>query len=120
MRRTFLTIPPPMTGRTMLVTMTHKPITLMQPMRLMQNLLMILLTTTSMRRTMPLDPRRMLVTPRLLMHHPTMIGRLSHRSMRHPTMRRHPAFARPRSTIVIHLPRMMKTSLILCHHMHSL
>jgi hypothetical protein len=119
MRRTFLTTPP-MTGRTMLVTMTHKSIPLMQTMRLMQNLLMIALPSTSMRRTMPLYTRIMLPHPRHVMRHPTMIGRLRHRLVRTPTMRRTPALARPRTTIVIHLPRMMKTTLVLSHDMHSL
>jgi hypothetical protein len=57
-------------------------------MRVMQDLLMITLPTTRMRRSMPLYPRRMLGTPRRLMHPPAMIGRLSQRSMRHTTMRR--------------------------------
>jgi hypothetical protein len=84
-------------------------------MRVMQNLLMIALPTTSMNRTMPSNPRITLNTPRHLMRVTGMIGRLRHRPMRSPTMRRLATLARTRPRIKIHLPPMMKTSLILRH-----
>jgi hypothetical protein len=104
----------------MLVAMTDKTITLMQLVRVMQNLLMIPLPPTSMHRTMTLNPRRMLPRPRHLMRRPTMIRRLSHRPMRTTTMRRTTTLTRPNTTIKIHLPPMMIPALILSHDMHSL
>jgi hypothetical protein len=103
----------------MLVAMTHKSISLMQLVRLMQNLLMIALPTSSMRRSMPLDPRIVLMHPRHLMRVTRMIGRLSHRSMRSTTMRRIAPLAHATTTPIIHLSRMMKSSLILSHDITS-
>jgi hypothetical protein len=66
-----------------------------------------------MNRSMPLNPRITLPTPRHLMRVPRMIGRLTHPS---PALdiRLHAALARP-ALLEIHLPRMMKTTLILSH-----
>jgi hypothetical protein len=93
------------------------PIRLMQPMRVMQDPLMIPLPPTSMHRTMPLNPRITLPTPRHLMRVPRMIGRLLHASPA-PRVRLHPTLPTT-TTLKIHLPRMMKTSLILSHDITS-
>jgi hypothetical protein len=86
---------------------------LMQLVRVMQNLLMILLTLAGMNPTMRLYPRRMLMYPRHLVRVPTMIGRLSHVLMR-PTLRHHRTLTTT-TTLEIHLTRMMKPSLVLSH-----
>jgi hypothetical protein len=112
MRRTLLTTTP-MMRRPMLVAMTNKTIPLMQLVRVMQNLLMIHLPRTSMNRTMPLYPRITLSTPRHLMRRPTMIGRLHRFFVR--CRRLHPPLPTT-TTLKIHLPRMMKSSLVLSHH----
>jgi hypothetical protein len=85
----------------------------MQPMRVMQDPLMITLPPTSMHRTMPRNPRIMLTTPRHLMRMTRMIGRLLHPSP--PLGLRHHRSLTTTPLLKIHLPRMMKTSLVLCH-----
>jgi hypothetical protein len=104
----------------MLVAMTVMAISLMQFVRVMQDPLMIPLPSPSMNRTMPLNPRIMLPPPRHLMRHPRMIGRLSHVLPRRRSMRRTTTLARPSTTIKIHLPRLVKTTLIVRHDMRSL
>jgi hypothetical protein len=103
---------------TMLVAVRRKR-PLMQLVRLMQNLLVILLTLASMNRTMPLYPRIMLMPSRHLMRVTRMIGRLLHPR---PTLAlRHHRTLIPHVLIrKIMLPRMMKPSHVLSHHITSL
>jgi hypothetical protein len=96
----------------MLVAMRHKPITLMQFMRVMQNTLMIPLPTTSMRRPVPLNPRITLMTARHLMRMSRMIGRLRHVLLGRRSMRRHRRLSRS-PLLEIHLATMMKTAFVL-------
>jgi hypothetical protein len=104
----------------MLVAMTVMAISLMQFVRVMQDPLMIPLPSTRMNRSMPLNPRITLPTPRHLMRVPRMIGRLSHVLPRRRSMRRHTTLRWPSTTIKIHLPRLVKTTLIVRHDMRSL
>jgi hypothetical protein len=96
----------------MLVAMRDKTTTLMQLVRVMQNLLMIALALASMNRTMPLNTRIMLPPPRHLMRMTRMIGRLSHALARRCPMRRHRTLPTT-TTLKIALPRMMKTATVL-------
>jgi hypothetical protein len=108
----------------MLVAMRVMPVALMQPMRLMQNLLVILLTAAlaRMNPTMRLYPRIMLVPPRHLVRVTSMIARLRHHRLAHARSHRSSTTTTLRSHVLILkilLPRMMKTSTVLCHHITS-
>jgi hypothetical protein len=116
-RMPFASFLTPMMRFAMLVAVRGK-CSLMQFVRLMQNLRMILLALAGMNTTMRLNPRIMLMPPCHLVRVPTMIGRLSHRLVR-PTLRHHRSLTTT-TTLEIHLPRMMKSSLVLSHHITSL